>query len=192
MVGGLGRETGEWQVVENALVLISRHDPARYKRILQDIERVWVGILAGAVGEYKRSLNACVLDRKYVVAWAARPELIASAIVHEATHARLMHCGIGYEETIRARVEAVCFKREIAFAAKLPNGEEVRDLAERRLAYYGSEYWTNSAHAARFETDVVEAFRHTGPPEWLIRALARGFAVVRKLVRLFRRDRGDN
>jgi hypothetical protein len=189
MVGGLGKESGEGRTVETALALIGRYDPVRYKRILQDIERVWVGIIPGAVGQLNRPLNACMLDKRFVVAETARPELIASTIVHEATHARLMHCGIGYEEPIRARVEAVCFKREIAFAAKLPNGEEVRKQAERRLAYYGSEYWTNSSHKARYGTDAAEALRYTGAPEWLIRPILSTVAVVWKVARVFRRGR---
>jgi len=51
--------------------------------------------------------------------------------------------GIGYDEDIRARVERVCIRRELAFAAKLPNGEQVRQQAERILPLCDDvSYWT--------------------------------------------------
>ena len=78
---------------------------------------------------------------------SSRPELIASVIVHEATHARLMRCGIGYEEELRARVEKVCLRRELAFAAKLPNGEQIRAQTDPELGYLPPSYWTNEAFA---------------------------------------------
>ena len=88
------------------------------------------------------------------------PELIAAVIVHEATHARLERYGIGYEEKLRARIEAVCFRRELAFAAKLPNGEAVRQPAEDRLkAYASANFWTNAAFAERFDKDHLEKLR---------------------------------
>jgi hypothetical protein len=180
LVGGLDKESIGWHAIEQALGLIQRHDPVRYRRILQDIERVWVRILPGAIGRFNFSLNACELDEKFVLAEAARPELIAATIVHEATHARLMHSGIGYDEGIRVRVEAVCFKREFVFSTKLPNGEEVREQAERNLAYYGTEHWTDGSLRISYEMGATQALRHSGMPEWLIRATFRINALVRK------------
>jgi hypothetical protein len=93
--------------------------------------------------------------------------LIAATIVHEATHARLDRCGIGYDK-LRPRVEAVCFRRELAFAAKLPNGEQVREQAERKLVFYATEdYWTNAAFAERYVNDHIEALRNLGAPDWI-------------------------
>jgi hypothetical protein len=90
--------------------------------------------------------------------------------VHEATHARLWHSGIGYEEPIRGRVEAVCFRRERAFAARLPDGEEIRRIAEAKLAYYTNETLTGEALHARHREGAAQALRDLGQPEWLIRA----------------------
>ena len=50
------------------------------------------------MASFNHSLNACQLDERFVLDEKSGPELIASVIVHEATHARLMRCGIGYEE----------------------------------------------------------------------------------------------
>jgi hypothetical protein len=57
-----------------------------------------------------------------------------------------LRCGIGYEEEIRARVEAVCFRREVAFATGLPNGEQVRQRAERTLELSATAgFWADAA-----------------------------------------------
>jgi hypothetical protein len=154
--------------VEEALRLIQKYDRLRYDRLIRDLERVWVRDLPGALGTFNQSLHVCSLDREFVLAERSGLELIAATIVHEATHARLDRCGIGYEEKLRPRVEAVCFRRELAFAAKLPNGEQVREQAERKLAFYATEdYWTNAAFAERYVNDHIEALRNLGAPDWI-------------------------
>ena len=84
--------------------------------------------------QFRPEIWACVLDPRFIFDEASTPELIAAAIVHEATHARLWHRGFGYEEDVRARVEYICIRRELAFSAKLPSGQAVRSRAERKLA----------------------------------------------------------
>ena len=171
--------------VEEALRLINLHDKLRYRRLIRDLERIWIRDLPGALGTFNRELQACSLDMEYVRAETTRPELIAAVIVHEATHARLDRCGIGYEEKLRPRVEAVCFRREIAFAVRLPNGEQARQEAERKLAAYATpEHWTNAAFAQRFDTDHIETLRRIGAPDWVGRTvitLRRPYQRVRRL-----------
>jgi hypothetical protein len=124
-------------------------------------------VLANSAASFNDSINACQLDPRFIQ--ASRPELIASAIVHEATHARLTRCGIGYDEALRARVERVCVRRERAFGAKLPNGIEERAQMEADLAHFPADYWTSEAFADRFDKGSVEALRYLGMPNWFIR-----------------------
>jgi hypothetical protein len=92
--------------------------------------------------------------------------------VHEATHARLHRRGVGYEEALRARVEAICLRREIAFAAKLPDGKQLRESAKRALELCGSQdYWTNAAFDERFAEGSIETAEQLGIPVWLIRTV---------------------
>ena len=154
--------------VEDALLLIKENDRLRYSRLIRDLERVWVRDLPGALGTFSRTLRACSLDRDFVLAETTRAELIASTIVHEATHARIEGCGIHYEEKLRPRIEAVCFRRELAFAKKLPNGEQVREQAERNLvAYAKQDFWTDATFAERFDRDQIEALRKLGATDWV-------------------------
>jgi hypothetical protein len=155
--------------VAEALCLIKQYDPRRYNRLRRDMDRIWVFVLTGNQGEYRDALKMCVLDERYVLAAATRPEQIASTIVHEATHARLIRCGIGYEEALRARVEAVCFRQQRAFAAKLPVGEPTREEAERRLTGYPSDFWTDRSFGERRDRGAAEALRHFGRSELFIR-----------------------
>jgi hypothetical protein len=158
--------------VEEALCLIKTYDRLRYDRLIRDLERVWVRVIPDSVGCFNESLDACELDTRFVLAETSFLEVIASTIVHEATHARLMRCGIGYDEELRGRVEAVCLRSELAFAAKLPNGDQVRDRVERTLELCTTNgHWSNAAFEKRYIEGASEAARHLGIPDWLLRTV---------------------
>jgi hypothetical protein len=149
-IGGLeGKSSPAWPRVEAALRLIKTYDRIRYDRLIRDLDRIWVKMLPASIANFNHSLNACQLDERFVLDEKSGPELIASVIVHEATHARLMRCGIGYEAELRVRVEKVCLRRELAFAAKLPNGEQIRAQADPELGDLPPSYWTNEAFLDR-------------------------------------------
>ena len=173
--------------VEQALLLIKHHDPVRYARLLRDMERIWVDLLFGSWGQYRHRLKMCVLDERFVLADTTTPEQIASTIVHEATHARLMNCGIAYEPERRARVEAACFRRERAFADKLPNSEVVKEDAERSLTGYPPDYWTDESRRKRAEDSFADVMRYLGAPDFLIRGVVGVHAAVGGLKRALRR-----
>jgi hypothetical protein len=169
--------------IEDALALINRYDRIRYNRLVRDLHRVWVIILPAALGSFDSKLYACKIDTRFVLADTTTPELIASTIVHEATHARLWRRGIGYEQAQRPRIEAICFRREIAFAAKLPDGGQVRDMAERTLTLCADQsFWTNAAFYERHVEGSFEGMRYYGTPEWLIRILRVLLPGIRRLV----------
>ena len=179
--------------VEEALCLIKRYDRIRYNRLIRDLERVWVRVLPGPMGRFKSAINACEIDQRAIIGKGASLEQIASIVVHEATHARLDRCGIGYEEEMRARVEAVCVRRQLAFAARLPNPAEVRDLSERTLADVSQIDWSNSAFSERDDKGSAEALRYLGVPNGVIsfifatRLIALGVRrIMRRFIRLFR------
>lgn len=176
--------------VEEALLLIRTHDPVSYRRVTHELDRVWVNLVLGSVAIYRESIGTCQLDERFVR--SASLELIASTIVHEATHARLARCGIGYEEPLRARVEAVCMRRQLAFAAKLPNGGIAHKEAADTLAYLSPELFTSEAFRARDDQGGVETMRYLDVPEWFIRALLRarhGQVVVLRWLRRVRPKR---
>lgn len=186
-IGGLFEEESVLDRVEEALRVIKVYDRLRYNRLIRDLERVWVTVLPGPIGSFDYSLSACRLDRRFVLAETSSPALIASVIVHEATHARLWRCGIGYEEELRPRVEAVCRRRELAFAANVPDSEPLREQAARALTVFPHDYWTNAAFRDRNDQGAIEALRYLGTPDFLIRAAFVCRALVWGVIRFARR-----
>ena len=154
--------------IEAALLLIKRYDRIRYDRLLRDLQRVWVLLLPSSIASFEYKIYTCEIDTRYCLAETTTPELLATTIVHEATHARLWRHGIRYEEAQRPHIEEICLRREIAFAAKLPNGEDARDQAERTLALCATgAYWTSAAFRERYIEGGVEILRYMGAPGWL-------------------------
>jgi hypothetical protein len=155
--------------VEEALALIKRYDPLQYARVVRDLERVWVNLRPDARACFERSLQACVLDERYVAAAETTPETIAKTIVHEATHARIERYGIGYKEGERIRIEAVCLRRELAFAARLPEGASLQDEVARTMEWCAEnpDYFSNASFQQRDTEGRIEALHYLGTPEWV-------------------------
>jgi hypothetical protein len=151
--------------VEEALAIIKTFDRRRYDRIVQDLELVWVRLLPAALACFNESLRACEIDTRFALDEASEPEIIAAAIVHEATHARLARCGIRYDENMRTRIEAICVRRELAFAARLPNGESTQIWSATRLRT-PPEVLTDAAFSHRTREGEIEVLRLLGTPEW--------------------------
>ncbi|MDR3467333.1 MAG: hypothetical protein P4M07_15485 [Xanthobacteraceae bacterium] len=174
------------------MLLIKRHSALSHARIIRELERIWVHLSIHGVGEYRHSLKACILDERYVADPATTVERIASTIVHEATHARLERCGIEYKEELRARIEATCFRRELAFAVCLLDSAELQQDIARYLEWYPAnpDHFSDASFRERHWSGATEALRHLGAPDWFIRALVMAAPVVRRarrLVRLARR-----
>jgi hypothetical protein len=150
------------QRVEEALRLIKTYDRPRYNRLRRDLDRVWVRLTPSGSAHFDQSLWACILDERFVLAETTDAEMIAGAIVHEATHARLDRCGFGYEEDRRERVEAICNRRMLAFARKLPDGHGVRAWAEANLAV-DSSYYVDAASRERAREGNLQILQHLGP-----------------------------
>jgi hypothetical protein len=92
-----------------------------------------------------------------------------------------MHCDIGYEPELRARVEMVCMRRQLAFAAKLPNGQKVKAETEWALTSISSDYWTDEAFLDRHvKGAAADVLRYEGASEFLIRTVLQiGAAAIR-------------
>jgi hypothetical protein len=165
---GLGR-------VEDALRLIKDHHSLHYSRVIHNLDRIWVHLIPSYSAHYARSLNACVLDERFVLLETTSLERIASTIVHEATHARLERWGITYDEKLRARIESICFRRELNFLSKLPLSEPLQEEIAYTLEWYTSnhEFFSDVNFRQRDDQGQIETLRHLGMPDWLIDFLMR-------------------
>ena len=125
--------------VEEALTLIRTLDPRRYQRIRQDLAVVIVldRDLPGVNAKYWHEARACVLTRETVRDHS--DAIVASCIVHEATHARLERAGVHYFKDLRPRIEARCVREELSFAERLggeafPGAEAYRESLRKRMS----------------------------------------------------------
>jgi hypothetical protein len=157
--------------VDAALSLIRLHDPVRYRRLTQDLKRIWLRRLPGCIGRFDPPSSTCELDNRFVQDDETTTEMIAALIVHEATHARLWRHGIRYEENIRFDVEGVCIRREIAFSAKLPEGGLIRDRAMRKLDALSDEELSDVGQRHRLREQLDSMLRGVGVPRWIVKPL---------------------
>ena len=160
----------ELQRIEAALRLIERSAPLHYQRVRTNLSRIWVQLVPHGAGCYLHSLNACLLDTRVVTSEATTVEWIASAIVHEATHARLENWGIRYHEAARLRIERICARRELDFSWRLSGVEALQEEITRRLDWCCDESieYTDQSMQRKMEQGSVDALRHLGTPEWAI------------------------
>jgi hypothetical protein len=154
--------------VSEALQLIKTYDPLRYKRVLRELERIWVCVLIGKVACYVASCRSCDVDRRFVLSYS--PEQLASVIVHEATHGVLHRRHIGYSEALRERVEKVCVRQELAFVRKLPDGGAAREMAEGAFTL-PPETWSDLSFRNRLREGALTTAPYVGIPLWLVSAL---------------------
>jgi hypothetical protein len=156
--------------LRDALKLIETYDPQRYSRLRRDLKRLWVCGGLPTIGCFNYRLDACQFDDRFVRAETTTTELLASVIVHEATHARLWE-RFGYDEALRPRIEAICIRRQLAFAAKLPTGRQAREWAEQMLASSDPATLSNANFWKRYYDWRVEELHRLGVPDWAIRMI---------------------
>ena len=158
--------------VEDALQLIKRHDPLNYLRVTRNLDRIWVHLIPSAEAHYERTLNACVLDERYLLKEEMTLDRIASTIVHEATHARLERWGIIYEEESRYRIEAICLRRELNYLAKLPDSAPLQEEIAHTLEWCAAtdrDHLSDASFRDRDDQGQVETLRYLGAPDWIVR-----------------------
>ncbi|WP_155904914.1 hypothetical protein [Methylopila sp. M107] len=163
--------------VRNALQLIKAHDPRRYARSIKDLEGVWVRLLTGPAGQFDYTNYFCELDERFVD--RASSENIASAVIHEAAHARLWRRGVRYDEDIRQRVEAICVRQQQAFASRLPAPEVSADDFGHLLELPAT-HWSDRAFARKHLHGSIAALRHLNTPHWLIRLVLRRHRALKR------------
>jgi hypothetical protein len=174
IVVGTLAETGEHQTivfdkVERALHLIEFYDVRRFVQIQQNIKSIFIFGDPTARGRWHQELQMCELDEVFVRDEETSVAQIASVIVHETTHARLMRFGFGYEEPKRVRIEHICFSAQRAFVRRLPNADELLTEIEETKSYYDEAYFSDAGQ----RDSNLEGLRTLGVPRWVVWLLAK-------------------
>lgn len=160
-----------------ALSLIKALDPRTYALVAR--------LLPGGIAviepvenwaHYHPERKACCLSYDFLEAKDVQD--VCLTIVHELCHARLMHCGIGYEESIRVRVEKICMRRELAFARLLerhrPGPHDYVSEVSSRIEDIAHDIYTDAAFQWAARQDSLRNLRRLkalGAPSWLRRCV---------------------
>ncbi|WP_136626203.1 hypothetical protein [Bradyrhizobium macuxiense] len=150
-----------------------------------NLDRVWVDLIPGSLAHYRSSLNACVIDERFVLDQATTVERIASTIVHEATHARLEAWGIVYVEQDRSRIERICMRRELNFLARVSASDSLQAEIGRTIEWYDNNHnqFSDTIFQDREEQGAVETLRHLSVPNWVLRLVL--WVIWRRRMRRF-------
>ncbi len=172
---GTGREDPSFRPkLGEAMALLAAHD----QRTLDRLRRLTVGVVLFDHPRLYGSWNAASGEIRLSPSTFARSPAteLASTIVHEATHAWLCALGFGDRQDRRHRIESICYRREAAFARRVPGGGELAELydicASNALAEGPAAY----SPRARRELDL-QALADLGAPSWVIRLLG---SIVRR------------
>src|SRR5262245_20469131 len=119
--------------ITGAFELLQAHSSSRLEDMRRHTNGVLVWTTAGVRGEWHPRARLVVLEETHVTHEGTFSREIASTLVHEGTHARLDAKGFAYSGERRARIETVCFRRQLAFARRLAEPGDLVELAERQL-----------------------------------------------------------
>jgi hypothetical protein len=125
------------------------------------------GTHARSAAEYVSRASACFIDAEYVD--TRSPEVLASAIAHEATHARLSRAGISNRPLLRPRVERRCVLEEVSFLSRIEGSEPLIASLIKRL---DEPWWSDEQLFQR----RVEQLTRLGVPIWALRVYEYLFA----------------
>jgi hypothetical protein len=162
----------------DAFVLLSEYGRRHLARVRTLADGVLLlGTAVGAVGSWNGDARLIRLSQHFIANAETKPVHIAATIVHEATHAWLDHLGFSYAPHYRARIEAICYRAESAFARRIPGCESLAleyDMCAQVVLERPVEEWSDRAFRSRTAAELSEL----GLPRWLANLLSRSSSVL--------------
>ncbi len=131
------------QTIGQALDLIRRHDPRRYRRVLRHIHWIISAKTPNRAMEYHEGINACILeffempdlDQNLLAAfWAC-------GFIHEATHGVIDSHQIACTTENRSRIERLCMTELNRFASRLVKSDPQAFPAEILKFEFDENMW---------------------------------------------------
>ena len=185
-VSDKAKHTGPLDKVEAALHLVLRHDPRAMQVLQTQTHGIFVFMThGGAYAEWSRDGKLVLLKPEYVSAPETSSLQLASALVHEATHAWLEKLGFEYSPERRPRIEAICFKRQLRFVKHAGGGSELVSELEWQLAR-DPEYFSDEAFRERSLTELQTDLEGLGVPRRIAITFERCINLWLRLIRRLR------
>ncbi len=141
--------------VRAAIDILAQHQPIAVSRLQRYVRAVV--ILDAGGPEYHSNLRLCIVSRPYI---ASCPDVqLASALAHEAAHARFAAAGIRYEGSAKTRIERACVRAQRRMERRLSGSSE---SPEHTVA---APWWCEQQLRARRASEL----RSLGTAPWLVR-----------------------
>jgi hypothetical protein len=150
--------------VRDALDMIVKVDPRRFRMVRRYLDSIISARLAGHLGEYTPCFRACRVDvERHGLQWGgeARPWCVArlaATLIHEATHGRISEAGFAYTEETRAMIERLCWTEGRRFAERLCRQRP--EFTHSVVSAFHVYYWSRAWHSTWWER-VRQAHRAT-------------------------------
>ncbi len=105
--------------LDEALELIERYAPARFRHFQRDVEQISV-VRFPCRGAYVPDDRVVIAELTFLARRDISAAPVAASILHEGVHARVDCMGVRREGRDRAREERLCRRAELAFGLALP------------------------------------------------------------------------
>jgi hypothetical protein len=109
--------------INQALDLVAAKDPRRYRRIRKNIQFIVHKELVRAFAICRPCEQACFIDLGHTVDRERTKKvsvfLVATSLVHEATHAEIFRRGVAWNRKNAPRMERICVAEETRFAGRV-------------------------------------------------------------------------
>ena len=132
---------------KEALDLIERVDPRRFRRVQNEIKYI-VNAELISTGQYWRENKVCPVDFGRFRLWPNQDwalHFYAGLLVHEATHGRLHARGISYTQATRERIERLCEMEARRFL-----GRARPEWAEQMFGRFNPSDWSLAWYGSRW------------------------------------------
>lgn len=106
--------------LDEALALIERHQPWRFRHLRRDVELIWI-VRYPCRGAYFPDHRICMTELTFLARRDITAAPVASSILHEGMHARVDRMGVRRDDRDRAREERLCRRAELEFGRSLPH-----------------------------------------------------------------------
>jgi len=137
-LSGDSKSESRFAILQQALRLIDYYDPLRYRGLKRHIRRVIIDDSISKQAMYFLGTGSCIIHPDLLGLGGAT---VASALVHEAAHARLDRLRIRQSPDRYVRIESICMRQEIDFVCRFPQTPELKLWIQNRMD-----------HIARLET----------------------------------------
>jgi hypothetical protein len=163
--------------IDDAFTLLGAFGPKYLTRVQSLADGVLLFGTVGALGSWNKDARLIRISQDFIADPATKPVHIAATMVHEATHAWLDQRGFVYTPQCRARIEAICYRAQSTFAARIPGCQDVAleyEQCAQLVLDQPDDEWSDEA----FHLRAAEHFIELGVPQWLARRLSRFSSVL--------------